>query len=144
MMKAKEKGIDQKTLHRGNTPGTESGRGTAGDRSGNRPPPKFNAFREMEKLRQGGTPMLATIPDSVAVVGTPLNPPGRGQASDKGKSRDQGNTLEKGKKRDREDGEGERPGKSAKTEVGVLEVVAGIRLTGPAIGDRVPWGQVGM
>jgi len=101
-MKAKEKGIDQKTLYRG-TPSTDTGtpgpseKGFSATSSGQ----KFNAFREMDKLRKGGVPQLARIPDSVAVVGKPMS------------------GYDKSKKRDREEDEEDRPGKAAKPQVGL-------------------------
>ena len=54
-MKAKEKGIPDSEVQRGKP--------TAGG--------KWNAFREMNKIKSGGSPMLAKIPDGVKVVGTP-------------------------------------------------------------------------
>lgn len=54
-MKAKEKGIPDSEVQRSKPQ-------TAG---------KWNAFREMNKIKSGGSPMLAKIPDGVKVVGTP-------------------------------------------------------------------------
>ena len=54
-MKAKEKGIPDSEVQRGKP--------QAGG--------KWNAFREMNKIKSGGSPMLAKIPDGVKVVGTP-------------------------------------------------------------------------
>lgn len=54
-MKAKEKGIPDSEVQRGKP--------AVGG--------KWNAFREMNKIKSGGSPMLAKIPDGVKVVGTP-------------------------------------------------------------------------
>ena len=60
-MKAKEKGIDIKENRRG---GEKFEKNQFQDR-------KFNAFREMSKIKNGETPDLATIPTGTAVVGKP-------------------------------------------------------------------------
>ena len=56
-MKAKEKGIPDSEIHKGK----------AGEKSTG----KWNAFKEMNKIKSGGHPMLAKIPDEVKVVGKP-------------------------------------------------------------------------
>lgn len=55
-MKAKEKGIPDSEIHKGrNSDSKYTG--------------KWNAFKEMSKIKSGGSPMLARIPDGVKVVG---------------------------------------------------------------------------
>lgn len=101
-MKAKEKGIDQSTLHRGK-------QGELGDKGGkpkpDSAPRKFNAFKEMEKAKKGFLPALANIPDDVDIVGK--------RPEVKGRKAEQSN----GKKRERDDDGEERDGKNARTEV---------------------------
>ena len=105
-MKAKEKGIDQKTLHRGSpstdrsTPAPSENGANSTSKFSQNSNKKFNAFREMDKLRKGGIPQLAKIPDTVAVIGKPLN-----------------FYDERSKKRERDDDERERPAKAVKPEV---------------------------
>ena len=99
-MKVKEKGIDPKTIRRQGASDQSKG-GGGGHNNKNSEPRKFNAFREMAKLQKGSTPNLAKIPDTVAVVGTPLTSGG----------------PEKGKKRGREDDEDGNAAKTAKMEV---------------------------
>lgn len=60
-MKIKEKGLDPSTIQRGNTDAASRDKKSS---SVNR---KFNAFREMEKLKHGGHANLASIPDGMAV-----------------------------------------------------------------------------
>lgn len=102
-MKAKAKGIDQKSFNRG-TPSTDHGTPAPGEGgvNGSRIPfdktQRFNAFKEMDKLRKGGQPHFAKIQDTVSVIGTPPS-------------------FDREKKRNREDNEGERPAKIAKPEV---------------------------
>lgn len=113
-MKVKEKGIDQKSINRG-TPSTDRGTPAPGEngvingtrkRFQEKSGQKFNAFREMDKMRKGGTPLLAMIPDTVAVVGKPLN----------------FMTTDKGRKRERtEDGES-KPAKAPKTQVSLCRI----------------------
>jgi lupus La protein len=74
-MKVKEKGLDPKTIRRGN--GRKDGDSSNKSRGPNEQTAPFNAFREMAKLRKGDVPRLAKIPDSVAVVGEPLFKPGQ-------------------------------------------------------------------
>ena len=57
-MKVKEKGIPESEIHKGKT-GANQNTG------------KWNAFKEMNKLKTGGHPMLAKIPDDDKVVGKP-------------------------------------------------------------------------
>jgi lupus La protein len=74
-MKAKEKGIPTQELRRGATPSTEGGKdgGPSGGKfSRDSKNKKFNAFREMEKMKRGGVPDLAKISEGVAVVGKPV------------------------------------------------------------------------
>lgn len=54
-MKAKEKGIPDSEIHKG--------------KSDKQNPGKWNAFKEMNKIKTGGHPMLAKIPDEVKVIG---------------------------------------------------------------------------
>jgi lupus La protein len=75
-MKAKEKGIDESEINKG-------GQGRKGLN-------KFNAFREMAKMKHGQAPQLAKIPSGVDVVGKAV-------AVDSGR--------ERGVKRGRDDGE---------------------------------------
>lgn len=92
-MKAKEKGIPESELYKRK------------DNKSDRHSSKFNAFREMDKIKKGMTPNLAQIKEGTAVVGTP-----KGVRSD--------SKSGEGKKRGREeDGEEEKPAKSAKKEV---------------------------
>lgn len=56
-MKAKEKGIPDSEIYKGRPDGKSTG--------------KWNAFKEMNKIKSGGHPMLAKIPDEVKVVGKP-------------------------------------------------------------------------
>lgn len=56
-MKAKEKGIPDSEIHKGGKSGDSKFTG------------KWNAFKEMNKAKTGGHPMLARIPDDVKVVG---------------------------------------------------------------------------
>jgi hypothetical protein len=73
-MKAKEKGIPDSEVQKG---GNKSAGG------------KWNAFREMNKVKVGGTPMLAKIPDGVKIVGAPGGiHQGRERDSGKKRSRD--------------------------------------------------------
>jgi hypothetical protein len=92
-MKAKEKGIPESELHKGDSKPTAKGKQES--RGG-----KFNAFREMDKQRKGEKPQFAKIPETVAVVGTPV-----AVKSDNGRKRDR-----------EEDGEG-RPAKEARPDV---------------------------
>jgi hypothetical protein len=93
-MKVKEKGLDPEAIFRG------SATSTAGP---NRPASgRFNAFRELEKMKQGVQPQLAKIGDDVTVVGTPLKT-------------EQGQRVNKKRERDDEDEEGK--GKTARSEV---------------------------
>jgi hypothetical protein len=71
-MKAKEKGIPDSEVQRGKP--------TAGG--------KWNAFREMNKIKSGGSPMLAKIPDGVKVVGTPGGIPQRERDNGRKRNRD--------------------------------------------------------
>jgi lupus La protein len=110
-MKAKEKGIDERSLRRGKDAeptSTTAEDGTSAPRPSQPNPKAFNAFREMDKLRKGGVPQLAKIPDTVAVVGKPLN--GFMGAKD---SRD------KKRKADDGDGDDDRDTKKEKKDVGV-------------------------
>ena len=102
-MKAKAKGIDQKNVSRGPA-SADHGTPAPGDKgaNGSKPPfdkaQRFNAFKEMDKLRKGGQPHFAKIPDTVAVIGTPPS-------------------FDREKKRNREADDEERPAKIAKPEV---------------------------
>jgi lupus La protein len=89
-MKAKEKGIPQ----------TEIQRGGGKDKSS----AKWNAFREMNKIKSGGAPALAKIPDGVKVVGAPM-----------GGQRERDN----GKKRSRDDDDEEGASKRERVEVSI-------------------------
>lgn len=93
-MKAKEKGIDPTSFSRDG--GEKGGRRNA-------PSGKFNAFKEMDKLKNGQHPDLALIPDGVAVVGKPLASSQPGARSG-----------DKGSKRERDGDEEEKPAKLAK------------------------------
>lgn len=88
-MKIKEKGLDPSTIQRGNTDANR-------DKKAGGVARKFNAFREMEKLKHGGHANLAVIPDGLAVV------EGSGAAASSGP------------KRKREDGDDDNDGKKAK------------------------------
>lgn len=57
-MKAKEKGIPDGEIHKGRPNDSKN-------------PGKWNAFKEMGKMKAGGHPALAKIPDEVKVVGKP-------------------------------------------------------------------------
>lgn len=91
-MKAKEKGIPDNEVQKG---GNKSVGG------------KWNAFREMNKVKGGGTPMLAKIPDGVKIVGAPG-----------GIHQGQGRERDNGKKRSRDDDGEEGSSKREKVEVG--------------------------
>ncbi len=116
-MKAKEKGIAQRDLRRG-TPSTDRGTPAPGERDANGTSKKFqqsngikfNAFREMDKMSKGGVPSLAKIPDTVAVIGKPLNFP------------------DSGKKRAREEEADDKPKKAAKVEVGAPSLDGNVKL----------------
>lgn len=74
-MKAKEKGIPSGDIQRG-------GGGNKGSTA------KWNAFREMNKIKSGGAPALAKIPEGVKVVGTPMGASQRERDNGKKRSRD--------------------------------------------------------
>lgn len=115
-MKAKEKGIDTRTLRRSATPSTDRSTPAPGDKKpfAQAAGIRFNAFREMDKIRKGIPPALALIPDSVAVIGKPLH-----------------TFVDKSRKRGREESADERPAKAMKTEVcGLLVSASGPALTG--------------
>lgn len=73
-MKAKEKGIPQGDIQRGGKQNSTT---------------KWNAFREMNKIKAGGAPALAKIPDGVKVVGTPMGAGQRERDNGKKRSRDE-------------------------------------------------------
>jgi hypothetical protein len=73
-MKAKEKGIPESEVQKGGSKPSQGG--------------KWNAFREMNKIKSGGSPMLAKIPDGVKVVGTPGGIHQRERDNGKKRSRD--------------------------------------------------------
>ncbi|WOO84147.1 La [Vanrija pseudolonga] len=97
-MKAKEKGI----------PSSEIQRGKGGQ------PKKFNAFRELEKIKNGKPAQFANIPDTMEVVGE------RVTGSSRGNDRND-------KKRPREDGE-ERAAKKERIEVPLTIEYGGVTL----------------
>jgi lupus La protein len=69
-MKAKEKGIPEKELRRSSEPKQKRENGPQG--KFDKKDRKFNAFREMDKMKKGFAPDLAKIQDGVAVVGKPV------------------------------------------------------------------------
>jgi lupus La protein len=96
-MKAKEKGIAESEIFKGN----QTRKGAAGG--------KFNAFREMDKMKKGQAPALAKIPAEVEVVGKAVAVEGRGQ------------------KRDREDGDN-KPSKKQREEEPLTIEYKGVQL----------------
>ncbi|EIW71598.1 hypothetical protein TREMEDRAFT_37957 [Tremella mesenterica DSM 1558] len=89
-MKAKEKGIPESEIHTNRKQGKSTGGG------------KFNAFRELEKMKKGESPNLAKIREGTAVVGSPLVAGADGKGA---------------KKRGREeDDQSEQPAKAVKQE----------------------------